>query len=165
MIEVQLSTEDLEEAKKLSVSMGTLNNSITSGSGNIAGFLGEIAARRLYGGTIKHTYQYDLVLPDGQTADVKTKQTSVMPKVYYDCSVADFNPNQQCDLYIFCRVHYNKKTCWVLGHYDKQLYIQNARFLKKGQLDGDNGFIVKADCYNMMISELEMPDVDRTAAE
>ena len=46
---------------------------------------------------------------------------------------------------------------WILGEYDKEQYFKDAKFLKKGQIDGDNGFRVKADCYNMPINKLRMP--------
>jgi hypothetical protein len=155
---VELTESDLESATSLSEDMGMLNNSIERGGGNVAGFLGEIAACRVYGGHLKHTYEYDMVLPDGRTADVKTKRTSTAPRDYYDCSVANFNPRQNCDIYIFCRVSYDNSRAWVLGHYNKKKYIEDARFLRRGEQDGDNGFIVRADCYNMAINQLEKPD-------
>jgi len=37
----------------------------------------------------------------------------------------------------------------------KKKYFKNARFLKKGTTDGDNGFLVRADCYNVPISGLQ----------
>ena len=37
----------------------------------------------------------------------------------------------------------------------KDDYFGGARFLKKGQKDGSNGFYVKADCYNMEIKKLQ----------
>ena len=152
---IQLTDDDRAGARTLAEEMGILNNSIESGRGSLAGFLGEIGAQKIYGGAIQHTYQYDLVLPDGTRADVKTKRTSVAPRDYYDCSVAGFNPDQRCDIYIFTRVSYNSDRCWVLGHYDKKKYIRDARFLKQGQTDGDNGFTVRADCYNLPINKLE----------
>ena len=162
---VEFTDEDRSLASKLSDEMGKLNNSIESGDGNIAGFLGEIAAQRTYGGEISHTYEYDLILPDKRTADVKTKRTSTPPRDYYDCSVANFNPRQDCNIYIFCRVHYDNSKAWVLGHYDKKKYIEDARFLRRGEQDGDNGFIVRADCYNMAINQLEKPNEDRSKFE
>ena len=111
---IELTDEDRSLASKRSADMGKLTNSIESGGGNVAGFLGEIAACRIYGGEISHTYEYDMILPDGRTADVKTKRTSTAPKDYYDCSVADFNPRQNCNIYIFCRVHYDNSRAWVL---------------------------------------------------
>ncbi len=37
----------------------------------------------------------------------------------------------------------------------KKDYFKQATFLKKGDPNGDNGFIVKADCYNMIIRDLK----------
>jgi hypothetical protein len=36
----------------------------------------------------------------------------------------------------------------------REEYFDTARFLKKGEKDGDNGFVVKADCYNVPIKDL-----------
>lgn len=159
MIEVELSDTDIEKATQLSEEMKVLRNSITKGEGNIAGFLGEIAALRVYGGEIAHTYDYDLLLPDGRKADVKTKRTTAVPLPHYDCSIAAYNTKQNCDVYIFTRVNIDEKKCWVLGHYDRDKYMEDARYLVKGQKDGDNWFTVKANCFNMTISELKEPVV------
>ena len=35
----------------------------------------------------KYNVDYDLVLDDGTTVEVKTKKTTVEPKKYYECSV------------------------------------------------------------------------------
>lgn len=137
--------------------MGKLNNSITSGDGNIAGFLGEEIANSVLGGEVTNTYDYDIV-KDGRKYDVKTKRCTGEPKNYYDCSVAAFNTRQKCDEYVFVRIENVKGKwgrAWILGHYPKEEYFKDARFLKKGQRDGDNGFKVKADCYNMAIKDLK----------
>jgi hypothetical protein len=41
-----------------------------------------------------------------------------------------------------------------LGVYDKQSYFKDARLLKEGDIDSDNNFRVKANCYNMPIKQL-----------
>lgn len=157
MIEIALTADDLKAAQTLSEEMKVLKNSITEGEGNVAGFLGEIAAQRIYGGEISHTHDYDLKLPDGRFADVKTKRTTAEPLPHYDCSIAAYNTKQKCDIYIFTRIDMDNMKCWILGDYSQQSYKEKARFLKKGQKDGDNWFTVKADCFNMAISELNQP--------
>jgi len=156
MIEIPVSEDVIKEATRKAQEMGKLNNSITEGLGNVAGFIGEIVVGKYLNATMQNTYDYDLIL--GRLhIDVKTKRCTSPPKKYYDCSVADFNTKQQCDYYVFARVLYkNDKwgNAWLLGYYPKQEYIKKARFLKAGQTDGDNGFIVKADCYNMRIQDL-----------
>lgn len=155
MKEVKFSKKVIEFAEKKAHDMGTLHNSITRGEGSVAGFIGEFAALKVYGGKIDNDFDHDLVLPDGRTADVKTKRTTVPPKEHYECSVAAFNTKQKCDVYLFVRVDMERQVAYVLGHYDKTKYFEDARFLKKGMIDGDNNFKVKSDCYNMEINRLE----------
>lgn len=150
----KISEEQIKRAKILADSMGTLNNSIRSGQGNLVGFIGEIVIADALGAKHSNTYDYDIILSSGATVDIKTKQTSVEPKKYYDCSVAAFNTSQKCDYYIFTRVDLNTKILYFIGAIEKTKYFEMARFLKKGTADGDNGFIVKADCYNLTIGEV-----------
>ena len=127
------------------------------GDGNIAGFLGEEVANVVIGGTINNTYDYDLVAQDGTKYDVKTKRCTSPPKPYYDCSVANFNTKQKCDRYVFVRIENKNKRwgrAWVLGWLTHDDYFKKARKLTKGQKDPSNGFVVRADCHNVAISEL-----------
>lgn len=165
MIEVEITEEMKRRAWRKAREMGELNNSITKGDGNIAGFLGEEVANYVLGGAISNTYEYDIITQEDlgdrvyyETWDVKTKRCTSPPKGHYDCSVAAFNTKQDCDNYVFVRVE-NKNgrwgRAWVLGWYGKKQYFKDARFLKKGQIDPDNNFKVKADCYNIQIKELK----------
>ena len=54
----------VQRAKAKADEMGLLNNSITSGRGNVAGFVGEEVARFVMGGTEKNTFDYDLILDE-----------------------------------------------------------------------------------------------------
>lgn len=42
MIEVKITGSQIDKAKALAQELGQLNNSITGGQGNLAGFIGEI---------------------------------------------------------------------------------------------------------------------------
>ena len=145
----------LVEARDKAVEMGQLYNSITRGGGNIAGFLGEAIAQKVLGGSLENTYDYDLVLDNGIKVDVKTKQTGYVPLDSYDCSIAALNTKQECDYYCFVRVKKDFSVGWYLGVYSKQDYINDAVFMKKGDLDPSNGYVVKSDCYNIKISQLK----------
>ena len=157
VIEIEITEEMKKRAWRKSREMGKLKNSITKGDGNIAGFLGEEVANVIIQGEVTNTYDYDIV-SDGIKWDVKTKRCTSPPRDYYDCSVAAFNTKQKCHRYMFVRIE-NKNglwgKAWVLGWYDKKQYFEDGRFLKKGQIDPDNNFKVKADCYNIQIKELE----------
>ena len=56
---INITQENIIEAKKLSEEMGKLNNSITKGKGNIHGFLGEIITANFLNVTTFNTYDYD----------------------------------------------------------------------------------------------------------
>lgn len=155
MIEVVVTAEMLVEARDKAAEMGKLRNSITSGAGNIAGFIGEAIAQQVIGGALANTYDYDLVLDDGTKVDVKTKQTSVKPLPTYDCSIANLNTKQQCDYYCFVRVKNDFTVGWYLGVYPKEQYMTDAVFMKKGTIDNSNGYVVKSDCWNLPIHQLK----------
>jgi len=159
MLKVQITEKMIKSAQVKAKEMGELHNSIIRGAGNFVGFLGEEVVNSVLGGIIKNTKDYDLVY-DGFTYDVKTKRCTSPPRPHYECSIAAFNTNQKCDRYIFVRIEYNKFSnelvnAWILGWYEKDLYLDFARKLKKGTRDGNNNFLVKADCYNLRIDELK----------
>ena len=155
MIEVQVTQDMIDNAKSKSEEMGALNNSIRRGEGNLVGFIGEQVALAVLGGSWSNTYDYDLITPEGKKVDVKTKQTTVAPRSYYECSVAKFNTKQQCDVYAFVRVKSSLDTAWFLGVMDKKEYYKRATPLKRGDVDPSNNFTVRADCYNLKIADLE----------
>ena len=158
MEEILITKDMINKAKTKANQMGKLNNSITKGQGNIAGFLGEEIVLNYLNENDNNSYDYDLVLKDGRKVDVKTKRTTVKPRTNYDCSVASFNTKQKCDVYIFCRILNDMSRGWILGYKDKKDYFDEARFMKKNQIDPANNFRVKADCYNVAIEDLESID-------
>ena len=42
----------------------------------------------------------------------------------------------------------------MLGWLDSDEYFDKATRLNKGEIDRSNGYVVKADCYNVRISDL-----------
>tara|TARA_B100000035_G_C20846645_1_gene485524 strand:- start:186 stop:680 length:495 start_codon:yes stop_codon:yes gene_type:complete len=154
MIEVDISVEQLDKARKQSTKMGTLPNSITNGGGNLAGFIGEIVVADLLDAEIKNTYDYDIVDKHGSKIDVKTKRCNTKPKDYYECSIASHGTKQKCNEYIFVRVMNNLTKAWVLGRISKNDYFKNSTYHNKGDIDPDNGFKFKSSCYNLPINKL-----------
>lgn len=160
MIEVDIDPKMVELAKSRSEEMGVLNNSVTRGDGNIAGFVGEYIIKDfIKGSEIADTYDYDVVTRSGVKIDVKTKRTTVRPKPYYDCTIYEYNTKQKCDVYAFVRVSEDYTKGWILGFYPKKKYFENAKFHKKGDIDGDNNFRFKANSYNLPISQLKVPNL------
>lgn len=155
MIEISITDECYQKSEKRAKELGKIKNSITNGEGNLAGFIGEQVVSDYYNFRIENTYDYDLLDACGRRIDVKTKRTTVKPKDYYECSIAAYNTSQNCDAYFFVRVSKDMKLAWILGYKMKNAYFKEAKFLKKGQVDPDNNFTVKADCYNIPISKLD----------
>ena len=155
MIEVQITEEMIENAEEKAREMGKLRNSILRGEGSVAGFIGEQIALKVLGGEWSNTYEYDMILPDGRTVDVKTKQRGVPPRSHYNCSVSNFNPNQKCDLYGFVSILKNRKKGWFLGTIPKQEFMDRAMFATQGTHDPSNNFNTPASCYNLTIEELQ----------
>jgi hypothetical protein len=154
MIEIIPTEEMIEQAKLKSHKMGALNHSITNGDGNFCGFLGELIANSVIGGTIINSYDFDILGPNNVRYDIKTKRCTSKPKPHYECSIAAYNMSQNCDVYVFVRVLQSPLKGWILGYYPKNLYFNKARFLKIGDFDSSNSFFVKADCYNLKIEDL-----------
>ncbi len=154
MIEIKLTKEIVEQCKNKAKDIGKLNNSITKGQGNLAGIVGEyIVHKYLKNSEWKNTYDYDLIYNDNKI-DVKTKRCNSKPKENYDCSVAKTSLHQNCDEYVFVRVLNDMSKGWILGWMDKDEYLNRATFMVKGEIDPRNNFRVRADCYNLPISEL-----------
>lgn len=107
---------------------------------------------------IKSTYDYDIVLyTKGVTVriDVKTKVSDHVPHHDWDVSVAAANTTQQCDYYCFTRIYEDYSRGFLVGFKDKTKYFQEAQALTKGEMDYDNMYRVRADCYNMKIYNLD----------
>jgi len=130
----------IELAHTLAKELGVLRNSIEEGAGNITGFCAELACKKHFGiplDEIQNTYHYD-ILVNGITYDVKAKKRKDAPRYWHEASISDYNTSQKCNL----------------GFYPKQQYLDEARFLKKGQIDGSNNFEVKGDCWNLVYEKL-----------
>jgi|14BtaG_2_1085337.scaffolds.fasta_scaffold105294_2 hypothetical protein len=135
-----------------------LRNSIRGKENACVARLGEMAVAKATGGTIKNTYDYDIILKDGTRIDVKTKERTVDPKPYYEVSVADFNTTQKCDRYYFVSINTKSKPniISILGWLSKDDFYRKAKFWRKGQIDSnsENKFEFRADCYNVQIKDL-----------
>ena len=152
-----------KKALRMANELGVLRNSITSGKGNLAGFIGEVALAeylRLKGLSVSHnnTYDFDITV-DGTTVDVKTKRCTSAPRPTYECSVANFNTTQKCDRYVFTRVNEKGNIVYLLGWIDKLDFKKYSLFHKKGETDSNivsgKPFKFHADCWNIRVDQLK----------
>jgi len=153
---IEISEEQIERAKNL-YPFKKLKGSITNGQSNIYGALGEIIIHDIYKAKglnviFNSTYDYDIII-NNHKIDVKTKRTTVIPKINYLCSISSFNTKQKCDFYFFLRINENLKEAYLLGYKSKSDFFSIATFNKKNTLD-TNGWEFKDDCYNLEINKL-----------
>jgi len=172
MIKLDFNQSMIDEAVKKAEELGSINNSITSGRGNLAGYLAEIALTKYLGckniscDKGRDKYDYDLI-KDGRKIDVKTKRRTVDPKPFFEVSIAGTSKHQKTDTYAFISItfkekrgmgskaqYYGVESIWLCGFMSKEDYFDKAIFWKKGAVDPSNGFKVHADMYNMPISSL-----------
>jgi hypothetical protein len=162
MKKFKITKTALDRVKVRAEKLPPLKNSIRNEEGNpdrlagiIVAYIGEEVAKQVLGGEIEDTYDYDIIY--GETkVDVKTKERTVPPKAYYACSVADFNTRQDCDEYAFVNVLDNLQEAWYLGKISKKEFYKIATFHKKGEVDPDNNYTFRADCYNVPIRKLSI---------
>jgi hypothetical protein len=161
MIIIPITNEQRVRAKEL-YSFDKLNGSFTKGEGNKYGAIGEIIVFDYYknkGFDVnnkiigKDKYEYDLIINEFKV-EIKTKSTNVYPQGRFLCSISNHNINQQCDFYFFVRVLENLQKGFLLGYKSKNNFFENAEFKKKGSTD-INGWVFKADCWNLPIKDLD----------
>lgn len=171
--EVRITPEMIQKATERD--KGKYNNrSFMDGKGNFVGFLGEYITQYIRPELIHvDSFNYDFLLGK-KKIDVKTKYQTIAyaPKGYYEASVDVNSMHQETDYYIFCRIYreehlidgkteYKYPYGWVLGGISKESFLKESRKLIKGELDGDNGYIVKQDCYNIRYDQLKPIKVTR----
>ena len=133
--------------------------SIRDGAGYLAGVIGEAFAwvaldrkperMNRKGGDEK--YDYDLLLPDGRKADVKTKERTVLVKPSYLASITRHSMDrQEFDVAIFCSAAINLSKVEVCGWMTKEQFkLAAKRMMKKGELEPGTKFPFKEDCWNV----------------
>jgi len=147
-------------AEKRSKKLGKLKNSFTGGKGNIWGFLGEGIFGKYMGILPDNTYHFDFRIQDHKVdvnhkVDVKAKHCKTEPMRHYECSIAKESKFQETDLYVFTRILEDCSKGWILGYISKKEYFDMATFHTKGEIDIENSFVFKNDCYNLPISCLK----------
>ena len=172
MISLTFDSHMLQRAKEKALSLGSLNNSILKGAGNLAGYLGEealsphISAEIVSNNRGTDKYNHDLLVSTGKRVEVKTKRRTVAPRDYYDVSVAKTSSHQQPDIYAFISIeferatkdhpkrYYGLKNIWLCGFMPAEEYWKRATLWEKGKIDKRNGFKTHVTMYNLQMKEL-----------
>ena len=167
VIQWSVSEQGAKDAAKRAEALGALRKSITKGSGNLAGYMGEAAVAEYFrsnGITVTRddTHDYDLCV-GGVKVEVKTKRTTVDPEPFHTCSVCTRTRTQSCEVYVFTRWNTTTNTVHLLGYWpSSELGNPPVRFHKEGDEDGSTRFTFKADCYNVDVAFLR--DISKLCA-
>lgn len=154
MITIKPTENQKNHAAVISKEMGKLKNSFMKGTRNYDGILGEITGLDYVGADKKSCKDFDGILKDGRTVDVKTKRTKVEPKPFYDCSISEFSLHQNCDIYLFTRYNNHSDVVYLLGYLPKSDFFSKAKKYNKGDIDPSNNMQFKTTSYNVPISDL-----------
>ena len=154
MIQIKITPDIIARAKKKAATVGNLQGSITGSLSNVVGAIGEIVVRDFTGATEANSKDFDLLIGN-RRVDVKTKRCNTTPSPNYDCSVSAHGTKQDCDSYVFVRILTDHSKAWILGEIAKSEFYKKATRYKTGDIDPANGFVFKADCYNLAIQELD----------
>ncbi len=155
ILKIKISLENLNLARKRAKNIGSNKRKISPG-GELPGLVCEEIFLDNFGGTLVDSPTVDIVHSKIGTIDVKTKRCGSAPKDHYTCTVAAYQIDKaDCEFYAFFRVHNNLDEAWFLGIISRAEFMEKASFLKKGDPDGDTGFTARADCYNILISDLK----------
>jgi len=182
MFRIPCTREMIDSAIRKAEKLGKLNNSITGGVGNIAGYLGEESVASWLGSEIiSDSFNHDQILKNTsvrhlirdskkeKTIEIKTKRRTVVPLPNYDASVAETSTHQHPDAYIFVSLQFdfsfpdrnevlrykNLRNIWVVGQKERESYFKIAKFYRMGDIDPSNRFRVKANMYNVAIKDLD----------
>lgn len=152
MIKTQITQNQINNAKRKSDDLGKLNNSIREGRGNFIGFLGEELVKSTLNIQDNNSYDFDLIY-NNLKLEIKTKERTVIPRPFYNATVAAYNTRQECDYYVFVSILNNLEYGWICGYLPKKEFYNKATFNRKGEPETPY-FNFKADCYNVKYSDL-----------
>ena len=161
--------EAQSEASRTNGNKGHLNGSVMKGGGTVHGLLAEIVicnnsekffrTEKFFRESKGDIFSYDFDIVDMQSGllyDAKTKLADRPPSQHYNCTIYNFNTQQDCDKYIFTRVKKDFSEVWVIGDIDKDSFFEKATFGKKGDTDPTYPrYTYPDDCYNITISSLD----------
>ena len=158
IVTVPVTKEMLAHANEKAERMGCLNrHSMMKGARNVEGILGELAALAYLTKAVPtDTHDHDMILGK-YTIDVKTKRLNNKPRLSFDCTVYGYNPNQNCDMYLFAGVAADHSVVWLSGFLVKHIFYKKAQFCPAGStrpLGGGKLLTYREDNYVVQVNQL-----------
>jgi hypothetical protein len=170
MIHVSLTDELQREAQRRADAMPVLKNSQRGAEANTVGCLGELVVEHVLQQNgvpfdREHKTTHDLAFPDGRTMEIKTKDRTVVPQPFYDCTLPAYNiEHQQANMFTFVSLYRPSKDlkgkaenytdAYVLGVIGKSKFRRDAKYWEKGSVDPSNETKFWTACYNVYVNQL-----------
>lgn len=159
------------KASKIAKSMPIYSNSHRKEAANEVGALGEVVAEvwfKIHGIPYcdeRENTTHDYLINGKYTLDVKTKDRTVPPKRYYECSVPAYNhSHQRPDYYLFVSLRRDRNNpdrsirrftdAYIVGGIDLEKLEEIKRVWKTDEVDPDNGTQFWTACLNVKMSDL-----------
>ena len=163
MQSLKFNQKMIDQASQWANDLGGIKNSITSGDGNYAGRLGELALAKHLSVEVEDHKDYDLIYNDLRV-EVKTKRRATKPKPNYTVNIASTSRHQKPDTYAFLSVEYSDRDSggnysdllkiWLCGYKSADQFFEEAEFWPKGTPDPPF-FKTHRDMYVLTIGELD----------
>ena len=171
IIEVALDKKHWTTASQRVLEIPIYKGSHRGIKANQVGSLGEVVFEEfLKMNQIKFTDQrnlttHDYLINDNLTVEIKTKDRTVKPKLYFDNSVPIYNhPHQRPNYFYFISLLRNKldKTknisrfthAFILGATDIFTLEKIGKIWRTGEIDNSNGTQFWTDCINIKMNQL-----------
>jgi hypothetical protein len=167
MIDIKITSDHIDQSISRLKNMPIYNNSHRKEMANEVGVVGEIVVENYLKSSNVYLVHDDLTthdyrLKNNKTIDIKTKDRTVIPKDYYECSVPLYNhSHQRPNFYIFVSLLRDKNKRG-LERFTNAFIVGAARFVdieeksvrwEAGQTDPSNGTTFWTDCLNIRIDQ------------
>ena len=169
MIEIDLTDSLIEKAETYSKGK-TYKRSMRGQEGTKIGTIGELVLidylekrglKVIDNRNRSNATKYDLLV-QGDKVEVKTKDRTVPPKPFYECSIPLYNHTHQKPKWFFflslLRKGSSYKEAYILGGISYNEMEKKGVVMNKGDVDFRNGWVCKESCININIEELIPPE-------
>ena len=168
---VELGSYHWELGKERSDGMPILNKSHRGREANQVGCLGEVLIEEFFTTHVvrfkdkRKEYTHDYNINQRFFLDVKTKDRTVAPRLYYENSVPVYQMGyQKPDFYYFVSLYRDRETDgtdirrfkegYIVGGINRNKLFKVGKLWEKGSTDESNGTHFWTDCINIKMSDL-----------
>lgn len=170
-IRVHLTNEVIDLAADRANSFPVYKNSHREHEANLVGCIGELIFERYIRDCgialrdMRNETTHDYLISNSITVDVKTKDRTVEPRDFFDCSVPLYNhEHQRPNYYYFISLRrapaepednpYRFEEAYILGGISPNELDSAGKRWKAGDIDPSNNTKFWTDCINVSIKQL-----------